>query len=300
MKKFLKFFAVPFIIVGLITVISLGMYFSKKSPEQSKPVKGNTDTDLTSNVFNYAGNLSEEKAAELDSYISQIEEETGIDIAVITLDESLEEYAKSYQSQLSYEVTPEKWVMVYADNFADEHKMGYDENYGSSLIFVDNIHREERTGKVYSWISTSGYAMDQITVGEAQEIMDSALAGLTDYSAQDDYYYAYRNVVELIPDAIGKDVSMNSNIISPYMVLIIAAVVAGLFILVNIKSKIGDRTTTASTYVIGGKPNMKNQSDVFLRKTVSKTKIETSSGSGGSGGHMSAGGHSHGGGGHSR
>ena len=47
---------------------------------------------------------------------------------------------------------------------------------------------------------------------------------------------------------------------------------------------------------------MRLREDRFIRKTVSKTKIERDSGSGGggSGHHMSAGGRSHGGAGHSR
>lgn len=301
MKKYLKFFTIPFIVVGIITVLCLGIYFTKKAPAADKPVKGNTQSDLNSNVFNYAGNLSDDKVAQLDSYIAQIEEETGIDIAVVTLDESLEDYVKKYESQLSYSVTPRQWVMVYADNFADEHKMGYDEPYGSSIVFVDNLHREESTGKVYSWISTSGYAQNEISEDECEAIMDVALANLSDSSSSEAYYQAYKDVVRLIPSKIaGSGYVSDEGIFSTKFILLLAAVVAGLFILVNIKSKIGDKTTNAATYVVGGQPNMKNTSDVFLRKTVSKTKIESNSGSGGSGGHSSAGGHSHGGGGHSR
>ena len=82
------------------------------------------------------------------------------------------------------------------------------------------------------------------------------------------------------------------RIFRPSYILIFALVVALLYILINWTTKAGVRTTVSTTYVENGRPNLTHKGDVFLRKTVTKRKIQTSSSSGGGGG-----GH---GGGHSR
>ena len=75
----------------------------------------------------------------------------------------------------------------------------------------------------------------------------------------------------------------------------------------HLRSKEGKNTTTATTYIAGGKPVMNLQRDDFIRKHVSQRRIQTSSSSSGSrsgggygGAHHSSGGHSHGGGSHRR
>ena len=115
---------------------------------------------------------------------------------------------------------------------------------------------------------------------------------------EDDPYEAYTRFVNEYADAYtGKGKSG----ISPLMVFLISFAVAGVFLLVNCFGKKGKKTTTDSTYVVGGKPLMRLREDRYIRKSVTKTKIQTDSGSGGGGGHhTSAGGVSHGGAGHSR
>ncbi|MDE5598282.1 MAG: hypothetical protein K2J04_10665, partial [Lachnospiraceae bacterium] len=80
-------------------------------------------------------------------------------------------------------------------------------------------------------------------------------------------------------------------------------VAAALFIPLNWKSGSGRNTTTAVTYVNGGREQFTNKQDIFIRKSVVKHHIQSSSSGGhGSGGHSGGGGGggSHGGGGHSR
>ena len=82
--------------------------------------------------------------------------------------------------------------------------------------------------------------------------------------------------------------------------IIIGLIATVIFIIANWKSKSGKDTTTAVTYVEGKKADFVNSRDIFVRKSVTKRHIETSS-SGGGGSHSGGGGGgSHGGGGHSR
>ena len=90
--------------------------------------------------------------------------------------------------------------------------------------------------------------------------------------------------------------------------IFIPIVVAIGFILVNLKSKEGQVTTQANTYVDNGRAKVNVSQDQFLRKSVSTRVIQTDSGgsrsSGGGGGrggsHRSSSGRSHGGGGRRR
>lgn len=293
MGSYFKHFTIPFIIVGIITVVCLGIYITNVSSTE----RNNTETTLTSNVFNYAGNLTDSQVAQLDAYISEVEDQIGCDIALVTLNETLEEYVKPYE-QITGSQPTSKWVMVYADNFADENAMGYEAPHGNSIVIVDNIFREPSSGHVHSWISTRGAAQNKISMSDCETIMDKAFWNVTDDSDSETFYNAYKTIIELIP---GYMVSPGATIFETKYVLIAALLVAVIYVLVNLRSKVGKKTTTGNTYVTGGAPLIKVKTDQFTHKNVTKRKIESSSGgSGGSGGHTSAGGYSHGGGGHSR
>lgn len=292
MEKYFKYFKIPFIITAVIVVICVGI----KIANSTSMVRSNNETDLKNNVFDYADNLSTQDEARLEETITEIEEQTGIDIAVVILNESLE--GKGYKAGLSGRGTYDMWVKGYADSFADDHKMGYDYACGSNLVFVDNCFREPSTGRVDSWISTSGKAKENISTSECEEIMDIALANLTDYSGQEDYYKAYSKVVELVP-RYASSTSAAVNLMQPKYIVVVSFLAALIYVLVNWRSKAGKKTTSGTTYVSQGRPNITRKQDIFLRKSVSKVRIQSSSGGGGGGGH-SGGGGGHGGGGHSR
>ena len=290
MKRFFDYFKVPFIILAIVAVVCIGIKIANSGPEE-EILFSNQETLISNNVFNYSNALTETQVAELEKIIANVEKEIHIDIAVITLNETLEG---------KYSSTPSKWVMEYADDFADNNKMGYDKAYGDSIVFVDNLFREPSTGKVYSWISTSGRAMNLLSQSDCENIMDVALANLTDDSNSDDYFYAYSYLVSKLESycSSSNQLAMVARNTNPGYIVIFALIVAGIYILVNWKSKLGVRTTTSTTYVQNGRPNITNRQDIFVRKSVTKHKRETSSSS--SGGHTSSGGFSHGGGGHSR
>ena len=274
-------------------IVMLGFSFGKpQSVAALSEVRGNTECTITERVFDYADVLTDEEEQKLGQLIAEKEVETRSDIAVVTLNESLVEYAAQYEDAIG-KVPTSECVMVYADNFADEHKMGYDKPYGDSLVFLDNWYREA-DGRVYSWMSTSGRVENAMSVNAMQEIMSYSL-----YDVEDDPYGAYSLLVNEYADyytGLGSD---GPNV---WHGILGAFVISAIFCLINCFSRKGKKTTTDSTYVVGGRPLIRLREDRFIRKTVSKTKIERDSGSGGggSGHHRSAGGHSHGGAGHSR
>lgn len=290
MKKFVQIFKIPLIIFAVFLVVGIVC----KVIADKKPLvefeRGNYQC-TEERVFDYAEVLTKEEENELRVIIKEAEELCGTDIIIVTLDESLEAYAKSYEDIIGY-VEPYEYTMVFADNFYDEGGFGYDKPHGDGVIFVDNWYRES-DGGVYSWLSTSGRAMSGLSTENCEMILDMAL----DY-VEDDPAYAYGYLVDLIEDYLNPNIRLGDGLGGIISVFI--GLVAGLiFFLVNMGGKKGKKTVQTRTYVKSGVPEVRERQDIFLTKTVTRRKIETQTRSGG-GGHISAGGHSHGGGGHRR
>lgn len=293
MKKFVQVFKIPLIIFALLLVVGVACKLITNARPKIEFVRGNNEALTEERVFDVADKLTAEEEKVLREKIRVAEDICGVDIIVVTLNQSLEEYAKSYESVIGY-VEPYQYTMVYADNFYDEGKFGYDVPYGDGLILVDNWYREA-DGGVYTWVSTSGRVMEQLSTDDVESMLDMCL----DY-VEDDPAYAYGYFVDLIVDYL--DPNENLGEVWGGGISVIVGLVAGMiFFVANFGGKKGKKTVETRTYVKNGNAEIKERQDIFLTKTVHRRKIETqSSRSGGSGGHISAGGHSHGGGGHSR
>ena len=289
MKKFVQIFKIPLIIFTVFFVVGIACKVIADNRPLVEFERGNFQC-TEERVFDYADVLSDEEEDTLRVKISEAEGLCGTDIVIVTLDETLEDYAKSYEDVIGY-VEPYQYTMVFADNFYDEAGFGYDMPHGDGVLFVDNWYRES-DGGVYSWLSTSGKAMSQMTTDDSEFILDMAL----DY-VEDDPAYAYGYLVELVADHLNPNSRLGDGLGGIISVLI--GLVAGvIFFFVNFGGKKGKNTVEARTYVKNGVPEIRERQDIFITKTMTRRKIETQTGS--SGGHISAGGHSHGGGGHRR
>lgn len=291
MKRFVQIFKIPLIIFVVFLVAGIACKIITNNRPMVEFERNNSQC-TTERVFDYADKLTDEEENVLREKISLAEESCGTDIVVVILDQSLEEYAKSYESKIG-PVEPYQYTMVFADNFYDENAFGYNKPHGDGILFVDNWYRES-DGGVYSWISTSGRAMDEMTTEDIEFNLELALENV-----EEDPAYAYGRVVELVADDLNPNILLGDGLGGIISVLV--GLVAGLiFFLVNFGGKKGKKTVPSRAYVKSGKANITERQDIYLTKTITKRKIETQTRSGGGGGHVSAGGHSHGGGGHRR
>ena len=291
MKKFVEIFKIPLIIFAVFLVVGIACKVITENRPDIELVRNN-DECPTERVFDYADKMTDAEEQELRDKIAAAELICGTDIIVLTLDESLEEYAKSFEPVIGY-VEPYQYTMVLADNFYDENKFGFNKPHGDGVILVDNWYRES-DGGVYSWMSTSGKAQDNFSSDDIDFVLDMCL----DY-VEDDPAYAYGYFVELVADHLDPNSNMGDALGGMYSVII--GLVAGLiFFFVNFGGKKGKSTVSTKTYVKGGKADVRERQDIFINKTMTRRKIETQTRSSGGGGHVSAGGHSHGGGGHRR
>ncbi len=293
MKKFVEKFKILLLIFVILLIAGIVCRIITGMRPEVEFVRTNTEAVTDERVFDVADKLTDEQENSLREKIRVAEDICGTDIIVVTLDQSLEEYAKSYESIIGY-VEPYQYTMVYADNFYDEGKFGYDKPHGDGLILVDNWYREA-DGGVYTWVSTSGKVMEQLDTGTVEFILDMCL----DY-VEDDPAYAYEYFVELVVDYLDPNQSLGATLGGGISVLV-GLIAALIFRIANRGGKKGKVTVETRTYVKNGRADIRAQQDIFLTKTMQRRRIETdTTRSSGGGGHISAGGHSHGGGGHRR
>ncbi|MBQ6806870.1 MAG: TPM domain-containing protein [Lachnospiraceae bacterium] len=289
MRDYLKFFRWIFVIIGVLIVVLLGIEgLHKAIASIGYYERINTECTTTQRVFDHADVLTDKEEQKLEELIAKREKQTRCDIVLVTLNESLKEYAREIEPGVSYD----QFVRVYAEQFYEENHFGYNKSNGDGVILVDNWYRED-DGKIYTWFCTTGIVKDTYDDMDIDHILDRVYRDV-----ETNPYKAYKTYVnDFYDDMLGTrafDVDVPKG-----MSLIVGLIAAVIFILVNWKSRSGKDTTTAVTYVEGKRADFSNNRDVFIRKTVTKRHIETNSGGGG--GHSGGGGGgSHGGGGHSR
>lgn len=289
MKEYFRYFRFWFLALGVAAAAWAVVYAGNHTISETVE-RTNTECVTKERVFDFADVLTDEEENKLREQIAEREKQTAADIVIVTLNESLKEYARTYDPSADYS----EFTMIYADNFYDENKFGYNKPVGDGVLLLDNIYRED-DGSVYTWLCTTGKVEDRYSVG----MIDSILDLFYEY-VDTDPYRAYSEFV----DRFYRDMTGDGNLEIPwYMVPFAAVAVTVIFVIANLTTGKGRKTTNTRTYVNGGKPDIRRKEDTFLRKSVTSRTIETSSGSGGSGGgghHVSSGGFSHGGGGHSR
>lgn len=293
MKEYFRYFKWVYITIAVLLVIFTAV---KLKDKLEKHERSNTECTTTQRVFDYADVLSDTEEKELAELIAVREKETKCDIILVTLQQSLKEYAREIEPYVDYD----EFVRVYAEQFYETNKFGYDQPNGDGVILVDNWFRED-DGKIYTWFCTTGIAKQRYSISATDHLLDEVYRYV-----EDDPYKAYQAYVnEFYKEMAGGQTGYLDQI-PKWGFIFIGFIAAIIYIAVNWNFKGGRKTTNAVTYVNGKNANFVNRQDIFLHKTVTHRRIQTSSGGGGghSGGgsrsHSGGGGGHHGGGGRSR
>lgn len=275
------------VVAALYIFISVGHNVRSGAADHQRT---NTECTTDERVFDYGDVLTDKEEDKLRSLIAKREKQTGCDIVLITLQESLKDYAREIDPYVPYD----EFVRVYAEAFYEENNFGYDKPNGDGVLLVDNWFRED-DGRIYTWFSTTGKVKEAYSDAEVDHILDNVYRYV-----EHNPYRAYKTYVnDFYHDMMGT--RMFNVYVPAWVPWVIGIISAAIFILCNRRSKRGAKTTTATTYVDGMEPEFKIREDRFLRKSVVQRKIQTSSSGGHGGGHSGGGGGgSHGGGGHSR
>ncbi len=298
-KQFFRYFKVPLTIVGVIAAIFFIFTITHPFEETFHVSLNNERVYGDQRVFDYGDQLTSSEEKKLEEYIHEAEKETGLDIVIVTLNQSLSDYEPEYMAKYTERITPDKYVMVYADKFWEDNKFGFNcpqrldgrTDTGDGVLLVDNIFREPETGKIYTWLCTTGLAEEKYSSSD----IDSALDRFYDY-VDDDYYKACIAFVDSVRRKMGP--STLSKAKWPFVISVIFFLI---YYSSNSKESMGDKSTSATSYILSNKTTFTVCEDIFIDKTVTRHyNPPSSSGGGGGGHHSSGGGGSHGGGGHSR
>jgi len=291
-KQYLKYFRVWFLIVGALLVISVVMVV--KNSMENKRTRTNLDAPAE-RVYDYADVLTDEQEDSLRDYIAKAEKKYKIDIVLLTTNQPMEGAAA--MEAYGYRSTDwEQNMMDVADDFWDKNKYGFNKGFeGDGALLLSNWYE----GQAGEHLSTSGRVEYAFSVSDIDSLLNRV-----GFYIEGNPYKAYIAYVDALCNEIGGvGLNMAELPIIFLMALPIPTVVALIYMFVHMYQKKAKDTTTANTYVAGGRPVLKNKSDQFIRKHVTSRRIETSSSSGGgsrsSGGgghHRSRSGASHGGG----
>lgn len=293
-KQYLHFFRIWFILLGILFVVAVLAAFVR-NVQRNTSGRGNMQAPAE-RVYDYADMLTDEEEEELRKLIAEKEAQIGCDLVLVTICQPVE--GSQAQEEYGYRYT--SWEMNMqdiADDFYDNNKYGYDAPYGDGALILDNSY----SGQAGTHLSTSGKIFAKFGNYEIDRALDRV-----DIYIDSSPYKAYSSCINYIADQMSEgDSGMGGTVF--LLALVVPIIVAGSFVATHLRSKEGKNTTTATTYIAGGKPTMNQQRDDFVRKHVTQRRIETSSSSGGSrssgghgGAHHSSGGHSHGGGSHRR
>lgn len=289
-KVFFHYFRVWFILLAIAVVAFIVVFLTHK--KEGETTRQNTKAP-TQRVYDYADVLTQKEEEYLAEQIAKCEEQAKCDIILVTIDQEMGLDDSTWTHNM----------VNYADDFYDDRAFGYDAPYGDGALFLDNWYKDEYGSQQGAWLSTSGKVESIIGSHEEDRVWDAFDAGLRSNAATG-YEYAIREIARQVELAEGKGYDT-----LPWLTIwVVPLVIALIYAFAKMHQKPGVDTTTPLTYVPGKQPHVLRREDTFLRKSVSKVKIETESsgsrGGGGGGGsyghHTSSGGHSHGGGGHRR
>lgn len=292
-KQYFHYFRVWFIVVGVLLAVTAVM--GVKHVIGSNVPRTNHATPAE-RVYDYADVLTDEEEENLRRRIAEAERKLRIDIVLVTLDQPVE----GEEAMRQYGCRSTDWeqnMMDYADDFWEKNQYGYNRNVeGDGCILVHNWYE----GQSGAHLSASGRVEARFGNDDIDDVI-SAVAKRVKANP----YKGYMAYVDQVYSVMSAGNGNRSEVFSFQAIFLLPLAVAVFYAVINLKQKKAADTTTASTYVEGGKPVMKAQADDFIRKSVVTRRIETGSGgsggssrssSGGGGHHTSRSGASHGGG----
>ena len=265
---------VYFLVMALILMLSFsssfGTIFAKAFAEDRLP-----------RLLDEADVLTEEEETSLLKKLDEISNRQQIDVAILTMKDQAD----------SSNIT------AYADDYFDYNGFGFG-SAGDGLVLVMDYG-----SRVWA-ISTKGKAITIFTDAGQKYMTDKIMPYLSD----GDTYKGFDTYAELCDEYIekakgGKPYDVENLPKERNMIFIIAGSIIPALLLASIvcgrltaQLKTVSEQYQADNYVLKGSFYITDSQDIFLHKSVAKTKIEkSSSSSGGSSTHTSSSGSTHGG-----
>lgn len=267
MKKVLKIF----LSVLVITAVIIPLVISASAEEIR--------------VYDDAGLFTSSEKANLENEIKNLKDKYNHDFVIVTTND-----------------TQGKTSRDYADDYYDYNGFGVGNNFTGFLLLLDMDNRE-------IYISTCGDSIDYLTDNR----LDKTLDKLAPKMKKADYYETTKLFLNQMSDYISIGVPDNQYRydedavnVDPEKVLtgtefaialLISLAVGGIIVVIVVYKYSFAGKQSAYPLKENGKLNLTKREDVFVNKTVTHIRIQSSSSNNGSSTHTSSSGRSHGGGG---
>lgn len=212
-------------------------------------------------LYDYAELLNAEEVANIEALADQYSRENEVDIIILTTND-----------------TGGRDIVDYMDDFYDETAPGFQRAHGDTVILT--LDMAERDVYIAGFKRAEDVINDQRASSIRQEITPALSAGdyvkaFTQFIEQTDYYWNVKPIY-----------------FTWWFHLIVSIAVAAIVVGVMAYNSGGRKTTNPRTYLDENRSAVTRKRDLFIRKTVTKTKKPSNNSSGGGGG-ITRGGHSH-------
>lgn len=240
--------------------------------------------DSTSHVYDVAGLLSADNVSELERIAKEYGEKQDLDYYIIltdVLDGVTIPADESLRRSAVESLSEEFYTNLQASGIQQK-------NCAVLTIFYPGVK-----GQNYADISGQGTIKEKLDNSRCQKAVEEMKSDLVDGSL----YEASITYIQTVDRYIKVRPGLNPDFFLlklPFQ-LLFGFIIAIIIILIMVHNSGGKVTVTQSTYLDAKSPGVIGRYDRFVRKTVSKRKIESSSSSGGGSGGNSGGSGSHGG-----
>ena len=285
-RQYLHHFRFWFVGIGILAAVCAVLGVVRRGGKEVPRTNLNAPAER---VYDYADILTDQEEENLRRHIAETEKSLGIDIVLVTIDYSVEGKEAMEQHGLQ-SADWERNMRDIADDFWDRNQYGYNKGFeGDGVLLLHNWY----PGQNGEHLSTSGKVERAFSMGDINRVLDAV-----DAYYDTNPYKAYKAYIDEVKRLMGGALPS-----IPWAVVIFGpVVVAAVYGVGNLNQRKAEKTTGVNTYVAGGKPQLKDSTDTFIRKSVVTRIIETGGGSarsgggGGGGHHYSRSGASHGGG----
>ena len=222
---------------------------------------GSASAQALVHVDDRAGVLSSDEKADLEKKANDLYEKTSFDVILHTTNDSQRKGAEDYSFD-------------YYHAFRDP--AGYPNGAMFAIMFDTRDYYEAARG---TGINLLTYRENHDLAGIVRDKLSDG-----DYHGAMSDYLRYVSRLLIPPTAAERTAE-----VAPF--ILIGALVIGLLYALYLRSKlkIARHKSNAGLYVLANSLNLTESSDMFLYQTVSRTRIQTSSGSKGGGGGFSSG-----------
>jgi uncharacterized protein len=221
-------------------------------------------------IYDHADLLTAEQEAALAAKAAELGARRETDFIIITLNG-----------------TGGKDIVDYVADFYDETAPGYDGPHGNAAILAIDLEQRD--------VFLAGFKQAEVRLNDAR--LDNIRTKITPHLSAGRFYDAFDQYLELAHKYMGfrPGVNPDSLFFNTGFQLAVSVGLAAVAVGVMAYRSGGRVTINARTYLDASRSRVVSKSDVFVNKTVTRTKIERNQSGGGGGGFGGGGGVTRGG-----